>query len=145
MNDLSIPDVVEETRNLIGEFRRSLVKVMTNLHILRENKEVWAFHETFPRYAEEELGLSQSMCSKLLKAHDGWVLKAGVAPHLLEGIDYEKLYGYVPLLEGKDPTLALEEVKSWTRADIRAEKEEKAPCGHANQGRCCYDCWAKLD
>jgi len=132
MTDLTIDvrEVIEETIDLVANFRRSLVKVMCNLHILRENVEVWADYDTFPKYAEERLGLNQSMCSKLLKAHDGWVLKAGVAPNLLEGIDYEKLYGYVPLLEGKDPELALAEVKNWSRSDIRAEKEEKAPCTH---------------
>ncbi len=143
MNALTIDvqEVISETVDLVANFRRSLVKVMCNLHILRENKEVWAEYETFPKFAEERLGLNQSMCSKLTKAYDGWVLKAGVSPELLEGIDYEKLYGYVPLLEGKDPELALAEVKNWNRSEIRAEKEEKAPCSHEIKPVCIH-CWA---
>lgn len=141
MNELTIQDVVSETRELVGGVRRNLVKVMVNLNFLRSKEEVWATHKTFPQYCEEELGLSQPMTSKLLKAHDGWVLKAGVAPEKIEGIDYEKLAGYVPLLEGKDPELALEEVKVWTREDIRAEKKEKVPCEHEKAIIACPECW----
>lgn len=138
MNELSIPTLIEETKALLGSVRQSLVKVAANLHFLRSTNE----HEKFGEWAEEEFGLSRSMTSKLLTIHSAWIERAGLTQEQIEGIDYEKLYGYVPLLEGKTPDQALAEVNSWSRADIKAEKNEKAPCFHPNIQRCCTECWS---
>lgn len=140
MSELSIPSVVEETRALLGNVRQSLVKVAANLYFLRETGQ----HDNFGAYAEEEFGLSRSMTSKLLTIHQAWVIRAGIPQEAIEGQDYEKLYGYVPLLEGKDPEQALAEVKSWSRADIKAEKQEKKPCFHPLIQRCCVECWTVI-
>lgn len=137
MKELSIPTLIEETKSLLGNVRQSLVKVAANLHFLRESHE-----GNFGEWAEEEFGLSRSMTSKLLTIHSAWVVRAGIPTERIEGLDYEKLYGYVPLLEGKDPEQALAEVNSWSRADIKAEKSEKAPCFHPNIQRCCTACWS---
>lgn len=137
---IQVSKTVEETKKLLGSVRQSLVKVAANLYFLRSNGQ----HEKFGQYAEEEFGLSQSMTSKLLTIYSAWVVRAGVPQESIEGQDYEKLYGYVPLLEGKDPETALAEVKMWSRRDIKDEKQEKAPCAHENHGDCCYDCWSKL-
>lgn len=130
--------LIQETKSLIGSVRQNLVKVAANLHFLRATGE----HEKFGEWAEEEFGLSRSMTSKLLTSYQAWVVRAGIPLERLENIDYEKLYGYVPLLEGKDPEQALAEVNSWSRADIKAEKSEKAPCFHPNIQRCCTECWS---
>ncbi len=135
-----IENLVVETKQLLGGVRQSLVKVAANLYFLRETGE----HEKFGAYAEEEFGLSQSMTSKLLTIYSAWVVRAGIPQEQIEGQDYEKLYGYVPLLEGKEPEQALAEVQSWTRADIKAEKQEKAPCAHPNVARCCTECWSVI-
>lgn len=140
MNELSIPTVEQETKQLLGAVRQSLVKVAANLYFLREN----GTYDKFGQYAEETFGLSQSMTSKLLTIYQAWVVRAGIPQEQIEGQDYEKLYGYVPLLEGKDPATALAEVTSWSRADIKAEKQEKTPCAHPNIQRCCTECWSVI-
>ena len=139
MSELSIPTVIENTKQLLGGVRQSLVKVAANLYFLRESNQ---FEGKFGQWAEEEFGLSQSMTSKLLTIYSAWVVRAGIPQEQIEGQDYERLYGYVPLLEGKDPDQALAEVKAWSRADIKAEKQEKAPCPHEHIERCCTDCWS---
>lgn len=137
MNELSIPSLIEETKSLLGSVRQSLVKVAANLHFLRETGE----QEKFGEWAEEEFGLSRSMTSKLLTIYSAWILRAGLSQEQIEGIDYEKLYGYVPLLEGKTKEQALAEVQSWSRGDIKAEKNEKAPCFHPIVQPICTECW----
>ncbi len=141
MTELSIPSVVEETKRLLGTVREALIFVARNLHFLRSNGE----HEKFGQYVEEEFGIPQSMTSKLLRDYEAWHLKAGIPLEKLAGIDYEKLYGYIPLLEGKDPELAFAEVQSWSRKDIKDEKQEKAPCFHPSIQRCCTECWSIIN
>lgn len=135
--ELTTQTVIEDTRGLLGNVRQSLVKVAANLHFLRAQNE----HEKFGEWAEEEFGLSRSMTSKLLTIYSAWVIRAGIPQEQIEGQDYEKLYGYVPLLEGKEPEQALAEVKSWSRADIKAEKNEKTPCFHPLVQNVCTECW----
>ena len=137
MTNLQVQDVIEQTKQLLGGVRQSLVKVAANLHFLRASNQ---YEGKFGQYAEETFGLSQSMTSKLVSLYDGWVIKAGVSPEQIEGEDYEKLYGYLPLLENKDPETALAEVKSWSRADIKAEKQEKTPC-IPDFKEVCVKCW----
>lgn len=139
MNELTTQSVVEETKGLLGAVRQSLVKVAANLHFLREKGE---FEGKFGAYAEETFGLSQSMTSKLLTIYSAWVVRAGVPQEAIENTDYEKLYGYVPLLEGKDPQTALAEVNAWSRNDIKDEKQEKVPCAHPEVKPCCTTCWS---
>lgn len=138
MNEISIPSLIEETKNLLGNVRQSLVKVAANLYFLREQNEL----QNFGQWAEEEFGLSRSMTSKLLIIHSAWVLRAGIPQNKIENVDYEKLYGYVPLLEGKTADQALAEVNAWSRADIKAEKNEKAPCFHPLLQSVCVECWS---
>lgn len=142
MNELSIPGVVQETKNLLGSVRQSLVKVAANLHFLRESGE---FEGKFGQYAEEEFGLSQSMTSKLLTIYSAWIVRAGLSQEQIENVDYEKLYGYVPLLEGKEPEVALAEVTSWSRKDIKDEKQEKTPCAHTEVHKVCTACWTVME
>lgn len=123
MSELSIPTVIENTKQLLGGVRQSLVKVAANLYFLRST----GSYDKFGEYVEQEFGLSQSMTSKLISLYEGWVIKAGVPQERIENTDYEKLYGYLPLLENKDPEQALAEVTTWSRSDIRAERQEKAP------------------
>ncbi len=141
MTELSIPGLVKETKALLGAVRQSLVKVAANLHFLRSNGEVQG---KFGEYAEQTFGLSQGMTSKLLTLYEGWVIRAGIPQEQIEGIDYEKLYGYVPLLEGKSSEEALAQVRTWSRKDIKDEKQEKAPCPHEHIERCCTDCWSVI-
>lgn len=137
MTELSTHYLIENTKQLLGSVRQSLVKVAANLHFLRQTGE----HEKFGEWAEEEFGLSRSMTSKLLTIYDAWVIRAGISQDQIEGIDYERLYGYVPLLEGKIPEQAIAEVRTWSRADIKAEKQEKKPCFHPNVQPICTECW----
>ncbi len=137
MNELQTTEIVEQTRVLLGAVRQSLVKVAANLHFLRAKNE---FEGKFGQYCEETFGLSQSMTSKLVSLYEGWVIKAGVSQDQIEGQDYERLYAYLPLLEGKDPEQALAEVKTWSRADIKAEKQEKTPCT-PDFKEVCVNCW----
>lgn len=140
--DLTITSVIEETRQLLEIGRRSLLKVAANLHFLKEKGE---YEGKFGAYAEETFGLHPSMTSKLTNAYEAWVIKAGIAPEKLEGLDHQRLYDYIPLLEGKEPDQALAEVRAWSRADIRAEKQEKTPCEHKEIHNVCTDCWAVVD
>ncbi len=141
MNELDIPDVVQDTKNLLGSVRQSLVKVASNLHLLRATNQ---FEGKFGQWAEETFGLSQSMTSKLLTIYDAWVIRAGIPQEQIEGQDYEKLYGYVPLLEGKSPEEALAQVRTWSRKDIKDEKQAKSPCPHTHIEWCCTDCWSVI-
>ncbi len=137
MNELTISDVIAETKTLLGAVRQSLVKVAQNLYFLREKGD---YNGPFGAYCEDLFGISQSMTSKLTNLYDAWVIKAGIPMERIEGQDYEKLYGYIPLLENKDPELALAEVANWSRSDIRAQKEESAPCEHSFK-KFCEHCW----
>lgn len=137
MNEISIPSLIAETKSLLGNVRQSLVKVAANLYFLREQNEL----QNFGQWAEEEFGLSRSMTSKLLTIHSAWVIGANIPQSQIENIDYEKLYGYVPLLGDKTEEQALAEVRSWSRADIKAEKSEKTPCFHPLIQRMCTECW----
>lgn len=147
MKELQLNDVIENTKQLLGSVRQSLVKVAANLHFLRKTGE----HEKFGEWAEEEFGLSRSMTSKLLSLYEGWVIKAGIPQEHIEGIDYEKLYGYLPLLGKPDekgriksPEEMLADVKTWSRKDIKDEKNLVAPCFHPNIQRCCTECWSVI-
>lgn len=138
MNELSIPTLIEETKSLLGTVRQALIRVGGNLHFLRKN----GTYEKFGAYVEEEFGLSQTTTSKLLNSYENWVVKMGFTVEELEGIDHEKLYGYIPLLEGKTKEQALAEVTAWSRKDIKEEKTEKTPCFHPLIQRMCTECWS---
>lgn len=125
--DLSIPTLIAETKHLLGGVRQSLVKVMQNLHIIRESGEWREEASSWSEFCEDSLGISQSMASKLLTAHSAWVLRAGVAPEKLEGIDYEKLYLAAPLLTGNNTEEVLAQAKTLTRSELKQTNNEKAP------------------
>lgn len=127
MNEISILGVIEETKALLGGVRQSLVKVMQNLHVIKESGEWRNEASTWGEFCEEGLNISQSMASKLLTAHSAWILRAGVSPDKLEGIDYEKLYLAAPLLEGGNAEEVLAQARTLTRSELKQNNNEKAP------------------
>lgn len=139
--NLTIPSVVEETRSLLTIVRRSIVKIGQNLYFLRESGE---YEGKFGAYAEEEFGLIPSATSKFVNIYEEWIVKHGFSQEQLEGIDQEKLYTYIPLLEGKTHEQALAEIKTWSRSDIRAEKQEKSPC-IPDFKEVCVLCWTQKE
>lgn len=128
MNEISqIKSVIEETKALLGGVRQSLVKVMQNLHLIKEDGGWRSEASSWGEFCEENLGISQSMASKLLTAHSAWILRAGVAPEKLEGIDYEKLYLAAPLLNGENTEEVLAHAQSLSRSQLKQTNNEKAP------------------
>lgn len=135
--EISVPGLIEETQSLLGNVRQSLVRIGRNLYFLRKT----GAYEKFGEWAHEQFDISASMTSKLMSEYENWVVKMGFTVEEIEHIDHEKLYGYIPLLEGKTKEQALAEVQTWSRKDIKEEKQEKAPCFHPRIEKMCVECW----
>lgn len=132
-----ILDLVAETRSLWNTGRKVMVQVAGNLIKIRES-DVWSGHKTFPQYAENELGISQSQTSKLLTIAD-YFLKE-YTPEQIGATDYECLYAAARLPGSVQENLA--KAQTLKRSELRAEKQEVNPCPHSSIKPTCTDCWS---
>lgn len=132
----SLTDVVEQTRNLLGAVRQSLIKVASNLYYLRENdNRPWA-------EVCEDLDISQGFSSKLLTIHKHFILEGGMDPTSLEGVDYEKLY-LASKTEGS-PEEQLARAQTLTRGELKLEKSENE-LHTPDFKEVCTTCWVSKE
>lgn len=139
MNELSIPSLINETRELWNTGRKVMIQVAYNLSKIRES-DAWQSHKTFPQFAEDEMGISQSQTSKLLTIADYYLEK--FSPEQIGPVDYESLYKAARLPGTVEENLA--KAKTLKRSELRAEQEELAPCEHDIKP-CCVNCWAVIE
>lgn len=122
MNELSVPSLIEETRNLWNQGRKVMIQVAYNLYRIR-NSDGWSGYDTFPKFCEQELDIGQSQTSKLLTIADFYLDK--YSPEQIGPVAYENLYASAKL--GGDPEIALARAKTWSRDDFKKEKAEVQP------------------
>lgn len=134
MTDL-IPALIVETRELWNQGRKVMIQVAFNLSKIRESN-AWAAHKTFPQFCESELGISQSQTSKLLTIADYYLTT--FSPEKIGPVDYEALYLAAKLPGSVEENLA--KAKTLKRSELRAEREESAPCKHDFE-LFCKHCW----
>lgn len=134
MNDL-IPALIQETRDLWNQGRKVMIQVAFNLSKIRES-DAWGDFKTFPQFCENELGISQSQTSKLLTVAEYFLRE--YTPEQIGPCDYEALYMAAKLPGTVEENLA--KAKTLKRSELRAVREEIAPCEHSFKRFCEY-CW----
>lgn len=113
-----------------------MVQVAWNLAQIQKS-DAWKGYKTFSQFAETELGIGQSQTSKLLTIASYYLEK--YSPDEIGAADYESLYMASRLPGSVEENLA--KAKTLKRSELRAEKEESAPCEHEIKP-CCVKCWA---
>lgn len=98
---------------------------------------------SFAEYVEspDGLGKSQGYVSKL-KQVEQFRIESGLSQEKIAGIDHESMY--LALKSGGTPEEIVEKARTLTRAELKAERNEKEPCLHEEHGDVCYSCWTKL-
>ena len=140
MNELSKTDaLIAQTKDLIHAVQGSLIQVGINLHQIK-TEGLWEHKaDNWSHFVESELGISQSQASKLLAIHDHFILKGGLDPQELVGIDYERLYSARKL--GGTVEEQVSKAKTLTRRELKEERNEEEPHEHIP---CCVICRIRL-
>ena len=145
MKDTSITlveELVEETRGLLTRGKELLVQVAYNLKTLKDSEEWQKYgHETFPKFCQEELELSQSACSKYLSVAGYFAEK--YQPEEIGPTDIEKLY-LAAKLPGT-PEENLSRAKTWSREDFKSENAETLGEHTPTWVTYCDDCKVRQD
>lgn len=135
MKELTISDVIAETKTLLGAVRGSLIRVAQNLGRI---KETYQDEKSWGSFCEEELGISQSFASKLLTVNRVYLVEGGLAPEKIENIDYERLY-LARNIEGS-AELKAETARTLSRSEIKRNLNDEKP--HKGEfGSYCKVCW----
>jgi len=113
-----------------------MIQVAWNLAQIQKS-DAWKGFKTFPQFCEDELGIGQSQTSKLLTIADYYLDK--YSPEEIGPTDYEALYMATRLPGSVEENLA--KAKTLKRSELRAERQETAPCEHDFEFFCKH-CWA---
>lgn len=125
MNELSIPTLIEETRQLWNTGKKVMVQVAYNLAQIQKSDE-WKSYESFPKFCEEELDIRQSTTSKLLSIATYYFKE--LSPEQIGTVDYERLYAATMLPGTVEENLA--KAKTLTRRELREELNDSEPHTH---------------
>jgi hypothetical protein len=127
-----VEELVEETRGLLTRGKELLVKVAYNLKALKDSGEWEKYgHDTFPKFCQEELDLSQSNTTKYLTIAEYFSEK--FSPEDIGPVAIENLYLASKLPGDLEENLA--KAKTWRREDFKQDKAETTPHEFA---RVCY-------
>lgn len=134
----SIPSLIEETKNLWNQGRKVMIQVAWNLKKIQDSGE-WE-GETFPKWAEAELDISQSQTSKLLTVANYFLREK--TPEEIGPVAYESLYMATMLPGTVDENLA--KAKTLTRLELKQELNESEP--HPGEFiEVCRHCYVKRE
>lgn len=118
--DLTL-SLVQETKELLNRGKELLVKVVYNLHVLRDSEEWKQYgHDTFPKFCQEELEISQGTTSKYMSIADYYF--ETYRPEEIGPVDIEKLWAAAKL--PGTPQQNLDKAKKWSREDFKKDKAE---------------------
>lgn len=120
MNELSIPTLIEETRNLWNQGKKVMIQVAWNLYQIQKSGEWDQSYETFPKFCEAELDIRQSQTSKLLTVAE-YFLKSK-SPEEIGPVAYESLYMATMLPGTVEENLA--KARTLTRLELKQELNE---------------------
>lgn len=135
MNELTVDGLVQQTKDLLGAVRGSLIKVAQNLYQIKES---YTDDKAWGSFVEEELGISQSFASKLLTINRVYLLEGGLPSERIEGVDYEKLYAATKLDGSVEEKVA--KASTLSRSELKQVKNQEKP--HKGQfGSYCSVCW----
>ena len=135
MTDLTTQDLITHTRELWNTGKKVMIQVAWNLAQIQKS-DAWKNFKTFPQFCEDELGIGQSQTSKLLTIADYYLEK--YSPEEIGAADYESLYMASRLPGSVEENLA--KAQTLKRSELRAERQETAPCEHSFK-KFCEHCW----
>lgn len=122
MNGLSIPTLIEETRNLWNQGKKVMIQIAWNLHQIQKSGE-WEGYDSFPKFCEAELDIRQSQTSKLLAIASYFL--GEYTPDQIGPVAYENLYMATMLPGSKEENLA--KARTLTRTELKQEINESEP------------------
>lgn len=113
------------TKSAFAKARGSVVEAMQYLWLVKEEEAWKEVSPTWSDYVSSELDISQGFASRLLSVNNHYLIKGGLAPENIEGIDHERLY-IAAQTEGE-----VEEQVARARTLTRRElKESRVDGGH---------------
>lgn len=128
-------NLLEETKQLFENVRKSIVHAMQALHKVNEERAWEGQYSSFGEFVEDGLKISQGFASKLLSVNRHYLLNGGLSPEKLVGIDYEKLYLASKLPGTPDEQVAI--ASTLSRREIKETQNEEQPHDHEPICRIC--------
>lgn len=130
--------LLEETREAFANYRQTAIEAAACLYDVHVGGAWEQVATSWGEYVQNELQISQSFASKLLKVYTHFCIDGGLKRDSLLGVDYEKLY-LSAKLEGT-PAEQLEKAKVLSRQELKLEKNDEQP--HVGEfGEYCKICW----
>jgi hypothetical protein len=115
-------ELISQTKELWNQGKKVMIQVAYNLLKIREGEEWKQYgHDSFQKFAQDELDIPQSQTSKLLIIGE-YFLKE-YTPEQIGPCDYERLYSAAKLEGTVEENLA--KARTWSRDDFKQSRAEE--------------------